>query len=229
MKLLTWSVSSLLLATGFAVTMPASAGISIGGTRIIYNAENKETSLSIKNPASSGVYLVQSWIESGSHSATAPFIVTPPLYRSEPGKENILRIISTHPPAAENKESLYWLNVKSIPATDSERDTHHALQMVVKSRLKVFYRPDGIKGRPEEAYKQLQFTRHGKQLHVTNPTGYYVTFYSLKANGVDVKKADMVPPFGQVDYALPVANASSVSWQAINDFGGMTQSARQDI
>lgn len=222
--------ASLLAATLLmAISVPAEAGISIGGTRVIYQAKNKEATLSIKNPANSSVYLVQSWVEGNNSSRKAPFIVTPPLYRSEPGKENILRIVHTGGQTEGNKETLYWLNVKSIPATDSEAANNNTLQMVVKSRIKIFYRPADIKGDPQDAYKSLQFSRNGSHLHVSNPTGYYVTFYSLKVNGKDVKKADMVPPFGQSDYVVPMSGRVGVTWQAINDFGGITEAANTSV
>lgn len=53
--------ADILLALLLAVfTVQAQAGIVIGGTRIIYNGDKKETSASIRNPDRSGVWLVQS-------------------------------------------------------------------------------------------------------------------------------------------------------------------------
>lgn len=88
--------ADILLALLLAVfTVQAQAGIVIGGTRIIYNGDKKETSASIRNPDRSGVWLVQSWVDSGMKGSKTPFIVTPPLFRINPGEENILRIVRT--------------------------------------------------------------------------------------------------------------------------------------
>jgi P pilus assembly chaperone PapD len=46
----------------------------------------------------------------------------------------------------EDRESVFWLNVKSIPATDDSVPHNNVLQVVVKSRLKLFYRPAGLEG-----------------------------------------------------------------------------------
>ncbi|QLR79175.1 molecular chaperone [Citrobacter freundii] len=213
-------VLALLLAF-FAVQV--QAGIVIGGTRVIYNGEKKETSTSIRNQDKSGVYLVQSWIDTGVKENKAPFIVTPPLFRINPGEENILRIVRTGGSLPEDRESVFWLNVKSIPATDDSMPQNNVLQIVVKSRLKLFYRPAGLEGAQDIAYKNLSVVRSGNHLTVSNPTPYYVTLFTLKVDGLEIKEADMVPPKGSVSFALPSTTASTVSWQAISDYGGISQ------
>jgi P pilus assembly chaperone PapD len=81
--------ADILLALLLAVfTVQAQAGIVIGGTRVIYNGDKKETSASIRNPDRSGVWLVQSWVDSGMKGNKTPFIVTPPLFRINPGREH---------------------------------------------------------------------------------------------------------------------------------------------
>ncbi|WP_423061472.1 fimbrial biogenesis chaperone [Citrobacter portucalensis] len=213
-------VLALLLAF-FAVQV--QAGIVIGGTRVIYNGEKKETSTSIRNQEKSGVYLVQSWVDTGVKGSKAPFIVTPPLFRINPDEENMLRIVRTGGTLPEDRESVFWLNVKSIPATDDSVPQNNVLQIVVKSRLKLFYRPAGLKGAQEIAYKNLSVARSGNHLTVSNPTPYYVTLFTLKVDGLEIKEADMVPPKGSVSFTLPSASGSTVSWQAISDYGGISQ------
>lgn len=210
-------------------TLPAQAGIVIGGTRVIYDGSKKETAASIRNPEKSGVYLVQSWVDAGDMPGKASFIVTPPLFRINPGEENMLRIVRTGGSLPEDRESVFWLNVKSIPATDDSEPRTHVLQVVVKARLKLFYRPPGLAGQPETAYHQLQVARSAGQLTVSNPTAYYVTLFTLKVDGKDIKEADMVPPKGSVSFPLPSATASAVTWQAISDYGGVSQTESRSL
>lgn len=219
-------VLALLLAF---LSVQAQAGIVIGGTRVIYNGDKKETSASVRNPEKSGVYLVQSWMDSGEQGGKAPFIVTPPLFRINPGEENMLRIVRTGGNLPQDRESVFWLNVKSIPATDDSKPRTNVLQVVVKSRLKLFYRPAGLEGQPESAYHQLSVARSGNQLTVSNPTPYYVTLFTLKVDGQEIKEADMVPPKGSASFTLPSAGASSVSWQAISDYGGISQTESRKL
>ncbi|EEJ1823379.1 molecular chaperone [Salmonella enterica] len=212
----------LALALAF-LSVQAQAGIVIGGTRVIYDGDKKETSASVRNPEKSGVYLVQSWVDSGGQGGKTPFIVTPPLFRINPGEENMLRIVRTGGNLPQDRESVFWLNVKSIPATDDSQPRINVLQVVVKSRLKLFYRPAGLEGQPESAYHQLSVARSGNRLTVSNPTPYYVTLFTLKVDGQEIKEADMVPPRGSVTFPLPSGPATSVSWQAISDYGGVSQ------
>ncbi|HDG1710646.1 TPA: molecular chaperone [Kluyvera ascorbata] len=205
------------------LSVQAQAGIVIGGTRVIYDGDKKETAASVRNPEKSGVYLVQSWVDSGEQGGKVPFIVTPPLFRINPGEENMLRIVRTGGNLPQDRESVFWLNVKSIPASDDSQPRTNVLQVVVKSRLKLFYRPAGLEGQPESAYHQLSVARSGNQLTVSNPTPYFVTLFTLKVDGQEIKEADMVPPKGSVSFTLSSANASSVTWQAISDYGGVSQ------
>ena len=216
--------ADVVLAVALAfLSVQAQAGIVIGGTREIYDAEKKETSDSVRNPERTGVYLVQSWVDSGEQGGKVPFIVTPPLFRINPGEENMLRIVRTGGNLPQDRESVFWLNVKSIPASDDSQLRTNVLQVVVKSRLKLFYRPAGLEGQPESAYHQLSVARSGNHLTVSNPTPYFVTLFTLEVDGQEIKEADMVPPKGSVSFTLSSASASRVTWQAISDYGGVSQ------
>lgn len=55
----------------------ASAGVIIGGTRVIFDGAKKEASINITNP-DNVPYLIQSWIDvQDEQSGKAPFIITP--------------------------------------------------------------------------------------------------------------------------------------------------------
>ncbi|WP_058911252.1 molecular chaperone [Entomohabitans teleogrylli] len=210
-------------------THTAWAGIVIGGTRVIYPGDKKETSVSIRNPGDSGVYLVQSWVDMDAPDSKAPFIVTPPLFRINSDEENILRIVRTGGQLPEDRESVYWLNVKAIPAMDSSKADTNVLHIVVKSRLKLFYRPAGLEGRVDTAYQQLQASRSGNRLTLTNPSAYYVSLFSLKVDGQEIKEADMVPPKGSATYTLAGGKVTTVSWQAISDYGAISQPENRNL
>lgn len=46
------------------------------------------------------------------------------------------------------------------------------LQVNIKSKFKIFYRPNGLAGDPAKAWQQLKFTQSGGHLTVANPTPY---------------------------------------------------------
>lgn len=208
-----------------AVSFPSYSGVVMGGTRIVYPAGQKEVSFSVTNMEKQTPYLIQSWIDTapGSKDKASPFVVTPPLFRLEPEQKNVLRIGYTGTSLPADRESLFWLNVKNIAPSNPDRANH--LQVNVKSRFKIFYRPRGLAGDPADAYKSITFTCIGHQLTAHNPTPFFVSFYQVFSGHSEVSEPGMVSPRGERRW--PVNCSNSVRWQAINDFGGITPVAIQ--
>ncbi|WP_455916585.1 fimbrial biogenesis chaperone [Pantoea agglomerans] len=219
-------IKSLLLFTLlFGMVHTASSSVIVGGTRVIYDSAKKETSLSVKNADKNTNYLIQSWIDNlqEDDKDTVPFIITPPLFKLSTDQENILRIVFTGGSLPQDKESAYWLNVKSIPSTT--KTDQNTLQISVKTRIKLFYRPAGLTGDAAEAYKALTFSRAGQTLTVKNPTPYFVSFQSLKIGTQDIKEPGMVAPMSDLSWAVPAGASGKVSWKAINDYGSPSAEA----
>lgn len=221
-KLLILSAVTFLLLTPFV-----SAGPVIGGTRIIYNAEKNEASIAIKNSGNDGVYLIQSWIDAGDgiSGQSVPLVVTPPLFRMEPGDENIMRIIFSGGKLPTDRESIFWLNVRSIPSSRTDETDDNKLQVIVKSRIKIFYRPKGLPGEPIESYKQINVKRYADSFVIENPTPYFISFHNIKISGREVGGVHMIPPRSSKTFDLPKSKEkTTISWQVINDYGGISPS-----
>ncbi|MBT1713640.1 fimbria/pilus periplasmic chaperone [Enterobacter dykesii] len=197
----------------------AQAGVVVGGTRVIYDASKKEATLSVKNP-DSVPYLIQSWIENPDKSpAKVPFIITPPLYRLDQGQKNVMRIVLSGE-LPEDKESMYWLNVKSIPSSEKKANT---LQIALKTRLKLIYRPQALKVHSaEEMADKLIWKRSGNRLLITNPTAYYMNFNEITVGGKSVSDVTYAAPGQTASFDLPEnINAGRITFKIINDFGGL--------
>ena len=205
----------------FAVVFSASvnAGVVIGGTRVIYDGGKKEASLSVNNP-DSVPFLIQSWIDTQSGGAEkAPFIITPPLYRLDQGQQNVMRIVRAGN-LPEDKESMFWLNIKSIPSAPKKENT---LQVAVKTRIKLIYRPASLKGSvPELLADQLTWQKTGNQVQVTNPTKFYMNFNQITVNGKALPDVTFVAPGSSARFDLPAGVSSgAVVFKLISDYGGI--------
>ncbi|AJR00394.1 P pilus assembly protein, chaperone PapD [Enterobacteriaceae bacterium bta3-1] len=217
---------SLLLSLSITPII-ASAGVVVGGTRLIFDGSRKEASLSVRsNDKDKSPYLIQSFIDNNGPKGNTPspdklpFIVTPPLFRLEAGQENVLRIIRTGGALPEDRESVFWMNVKAIPANNPADSGKNVLRFSIKNRIKLFYRPPSLKKQPEKLFNDVTFSATGDTLTVHNPTGYYLTFYSLSAGGQSVDTTDvMVPPKGSARYHLSKMGVGPVKFQYINDYG----------
>lgn len=197
-----------------------AAGIQIGRTRIIYNAEKKEIALPLVNKDNALPWLVQSWTDTGDGKTRGPFIITPPLFRLDPQKEQSLRIAWNGTVLPDDRESIFYMNIRTIPATAKEDSDKNVMRLIYKTRLKLFWRPDGLKGTQGETCKNLHFKRQNNELQVINEGAYYSTFDSLYVGNAKVEKADMVAPASAISVDLPKNIAGNrVSWRCITDYG----------
>lgn len=209
-------VACVFLSVGIS---EVNAGVIIGGTRVVYDGNKNESSVSVTNPDSSP-YLIQSWVESQNGSAEkTPFIITPPLYRLDKGQQNVERIVLAGS-VAQDKESLYWLNIKSIPAASRK---NNALQIAVKTRIKLIYRPAALKGViPDELADNLTWRRSGSQIQVINPTKVVMNFNEISINGKKLEDVTYVLPGASARFDFPKGiTGETVTFKIINDYGGV--------
>ena len=211
-----------LLSTLLLVAATAHAGVIINGTRLVYLGDKKESSLGLSNPDTTD-YLVQSWVDSGGKNlAKAPFMITPPLFRLDAKEDNVLRVIRTGGNLPEDRESLYWLNIKAIPSS-KHVEGMNTLQIAINTRIKLLYRPSAVKGRPEEVAEKLEWHREGNDLVVNNPTPFYMNFQSVTLNGHKVAKATWAVPKTETHFALPAnTGGNTVAWSIITDYGSIS-------
>jgi chaperone protein EcpD len=216
----------------------AHASVVITGTRVIFNASQAEATVRLTNDDSRPA-LVEAWIDDGNidstpDSAHTPFLITPPLFRMDPDKDQSLRILLVQggKPLPADRESVFWLNVLEIPPkpNDAEHAGKNYLQFAIRSRIKLFYRPAKLPGDSITAPDRLVFkATAGKAaaLEIHNPTPYYITIISLSlgANPKPVAGAEgMVAPFG--DLRLPLKGVAQaavagapIAFTTINDYG----------
>lgn len=210
---------ALLLSVGLNY---AYAGVALGATRVIYPAGQKQVQLAVTNNDDKSTYLIQSWVENAQGQKYGNFVITPPLFSMQGKKENTLRIIdSTNNQLPQDRESLFWLNVKAIPAMDKSNLSENTLQLAIVSRIKLYYRPTSLVILPEEAPGKLSFSRHGVSLTLNNPTPYYLTVTELKAGTHPLENA-LVPPMGNVSVNFPSGVGNIITYRTINDYGAMT-------
>jgi chaperone protein EcpD len=229
------SAGLLILCLGFG---SAQASVVIGGTRVVFPAQDGEVTLRLSNNGERPA-LVEAWIDHGDQHSTpdkvdTPFLITPPLFRMEAHKDQSLRILFTQParPLPTDRESVFWLNVLEIPPKPSGKQFvgKNYLQLAIRSRLKLFYRPAGLAGDALKAPAELGFKAvtngAGQALLVHNPTPYHITISQITVNvsGKSYKvDTGMVAPLA--DLRLDISGlertpvGSPIRFDTINDYG----------
>ncbi|HAW2355779.1 TPA: fimbria/pilus periplasmic chaperone [Citrobacter amalonaticus] len=212
-------LSTLLFPLMLLSALVHAGGVTVGGTRLIYDGAKKEAIINVTSTDASP-YLIQSWVDSveGDHQKV-PFIITPPLFRIEGNEQNMLRVVRTGGNLPKDRESLYWLNIKAIPSGNKNEESN-ALQIAVKTRIKLIYRPEGLKGVPEDVAGKLTWSQAGSRLTVTNPTPFIMNFWSVSVGSRDIKVKTYVMPFSQTTFSVPEGASGIISWKLISDYGG---------
>ncbi|MFL4617045.1 molecular chaperone [Stenotrophomonas maltophilia] len=199
-----------LAAALSSAALSASAGVVITGTRVVFPAEQREVSVRLQNTGDTPS-LVQAWIDDGKKSnevpgeSTVPFVIRPPIFRMDGGRSQLLRISHTGESMPADRESVYFLNVLAVPGKRAENAGSAELNLVVRTRMKLFYRPKALSAAgAAKAAAQLQWSvsedASGWVLNATNPTPYYVSVNAIEAGGLI--RADVAAPLATTPYRL---------------------------
>ncbi|WP_261161847.1 fimbria/pilus periplasmic chaperone [Serratia fonticola] len=202
--------------------LASAAGVTLNTTRIIYSQGSHQQTVSVRNSDEKTTFLIQSWVENADGKKTKDFVVTPPLFTSKPGNENMLRLVYSGDLLPQDRESLYFFNSKAIPSVDKEAlEGKNALILAAITRIKLFVRPQNLKLLPEAAPAELRFKKEGQVLNINNPTPYYLTLTELKTGQTPLQDI-MVAPMSSASVSLPASTGSDVTFSTINDYGGLT-------
>ncbi|EPF0139081.1 fimbria/pilus periplasmic chaperone [Enterobacter hormaechei] len=214
-------IAAVIFCVASATSLNASASIVTGSTRVIFDGSRQAASLSVEN-SDKVTNLVQSWISpaKGSPLKKENMIITPPLFRLEAGKKASIRIVRSGLPVPEDRESLLWLNVKGIPATDGS-EGKNTMQIAINSKIKLIYRPAALKGQtPESSAEKLKWNLTAKGLQVNNPTPFYMNFSRIEINHQALSGQYFVAPFSTLSISEGVMSPhGKVTWSLINDYG----------
>lgn len=235
---------SILILAGYN----ANASIVINSTRIILRQEKKETVAQLSNKGTTPL-LAQTWIDDGDANADPsaiklPFSVTPPVVRVDPGKGQAIRILAVNPHLPIDRESIFWFNVMEIPPAASMTEQQNFIQVAVRTRIKLFYRPASLPISPTLAYERLGFElKHANsgaasyKIVIKNPSPYFITFNYLalqfsKHENMQISLNNpenrMISPFAEMSIDIPALKNSPpantrVSFATVNDSGGITR------
>lgn len=232
-----------LLATALmlgcaSIAQAAEGGVSLGGTRLVFDGGKDSASMTVTNSSVADVWLMRFWVSpygeksddaNAKGSSAVPFAVTPPLYRLDPKGAVQLRINQVAETLPADRESVFYLNNLAIPPKKGEKSYQKAvqsgLQFAVNTRIKLFYRPAAISdsNAVKAAPGKMTIVPSGKNIVVKNPTPWFVTMAQLSVNGkaLQTDKDTMVAPFGELSLPVTVAHGT-FSYSTVDDRGMTT-------
>ncbi|MGV8927165.1 MAG: fimbria/pilus periplasmic chaperone [Ewingella sp.] len=222
-----------LLILFFGICQSALASVVMTGSRIIYSSDAKSVDVQLRNNDEIP-YVVQAWFDSGDDKSTpvtgkAPFVVTPPTFRIAQKDGQVLRIFYTGASTLpQDRESIFYFNFLQIPPRNIGGDKGNQMVVMLKNRLKVFYRPSTLKVNNKKIFDYLTFSNiSSKKIRITNTSPYYMSLVKIIVNGEGAKeKTVMISPFGYEDVALSAKkitghNAQGIEIGLVNDYGAV--------
>lgn len=211
----------------------SQAALVISTTRVVFDSDKRSVSLIVSNP-SKNTYAVQTWVNTAADDTTTavPFAPSPPLFRLPPGQEQQLKINRLPNDLPNDRESLFYFNVQEIPQAQNNGQGN-VLNVALRTRLKLFYRPVQLKDNPVERLKDLQWSIRqidgNAILQVDNPTPFHVSFTRMDITGngqqLRLNTPAMAAPLSSQSYPLEgikPATGLRVTFATLNDYGGAT-------
>ncbi len=190
----------LLLASVFAVS--ASAAVHLDRTRLIFMGKQKSASILVANEMPQP-YLLQAWVEGeNEEKITWPLLAVPPLQRIDAAQKKFIQVVNVDEAGLlSDRESLFYLNILEVPPQVAEENV---LQIAFQSRIKIFYRPQGLVHQGKTPWQQaLQLSVEEGALMFKNPTAFHTVIVFL-GNGKDQPYPEfselIMKPYSSVRY-----------------------------
>jgi len=128
----------MLLAFFFASSV-SQAAVVMNASRIIMDGTPEQT-ITFDN-TSENPFIVQ--IEPDDNKKP-DFFAMPPVFKIKEKGGQTVKIKLLHTDLPRDKESLFYLNFTQIPGVRKNEKNDNRLNIIIQSRLKIIYRPEGV-------------------------------------------------------------------------------------
>ncbi|WCF13470.1 molecular chaperone [Edwardsiella piscicida] len=231
--------SAALLLFSAYLAAADERGIYLDKTRVVLLSDKSAAPIGVINRSTSRAWLIRGWVDAYSGTGDDTFLVTPTLFRLGPDSQIRLRVNAIRADRLpQDRESVFRLNVLSIPARDAqtpEGDTQvsGSLSTALNNQIKLFYRPLSLH-RPAEidaAYRRLRFEKNPRASGWSTPP-------LLRHPGrchdqrppPERRSGDHGRPLGELILPfIPAASAQRIRYSAINDYGGRADVLQRDL
>ncbi|MEQ4922017.1 fimbrial biogenesis chaperone [Proteus hauseri] len=209
---------SLMIISLVSIIPVCQSGIQINKNKFIYIEKNNNEKIEIKNN-SDDAYFIQSSVKLANteNDDVSPFMISPPIFKLSANETFFLDIIKIDDITDNEKESLYKINIKSIPIVNGKNENilHISLNMIYN----LIYRPKSLEPIADDLYYKVDILRNNdNELIIHNPTPYYLTITSIKnKDKVIFDKTKRLPPFGKYNTKTKIRDINTLSYSIKNE------------
>lgn len=230
----------LFLFSLFILSFSASASVVVTNTRVIYPSDVKERSVQLTNN-DDFPNIVQVWTdinnpESTPENADGPFLALPAIFRMEPKRGQLIRLIYSGGELPKDRESLFYLNFLQIPPLSKANSGENQMLLMLKNRVKIFYRPAEIRTSSFDTAKNitfnLKYNSNGIELLVDNSSAFFASFIEAK---IIAGKQELIIPIDMIEpksskiieifnKQFVIVESMKIEFTLVNDYGGFEKS-----
>lgn len=219
-----------------ACSITANASVVMTNTRVIYPSDAQEQTIQLTN---NDVFpnVVQVWTdinnpESTPDNADGPFLALPSIFRIEPKRGQMVRLVYTGPELPKDRESVFYLNFLQIPPLSKSNAGQNQMLVMLKNRVKIFYRPIEIESNSIDVSKKINFDieydEMGINLIIENDSAFFASFVNAKIiSGKQefLAKIDMIEPKSKKiinikNQQFVISVPIKIEYTLIDDYGG---------
>lgn len=217
------NISKILILSVLTLNV-SMAQLAFDRTRVVFNRNSqKSVSIAVENISPKMPFLAQAWIETAQGvKMSEPLVALPMLQRINPKQEKQIKIglVGSESILPQDRESLLSLNILGVPPKDGQVEGQ--LNIMIKSSLKLFYRPKGLKTMQDNAWvNEMKVSKSGNTYTLENPSPYHIVIYGFRT-GIGAKaipKDVILKPFSSEKVTVNAGNTPIILYLKDNGSG----------
>ena len=210
---------SVISAMAFPL-MANSAGFGFDKTRLIIADGKDSGSITIQNGNENGL-LIKSHVEDADMVLSRDARAVPKMFQVKGNHSGRIRVVVNPASLPKDRETQFWLYTKAFPEIKLDNKNSNQMQVNFVTRLKVFYRPQGLKADIKKANATLKWSNQDGRLTAKNDSPLNLTVIGVDVGAKHVSTSHVIKPYSQWNTGVKLSEGQTkVRWEAMNDLGG---------
>lgn len=204
----------ITLVTFLLISGVSQAAVVMNTSRIVMEGISEKT-VTFDN-TSENPYIVQ--IESDNNQKP-DFVAMPPIFKIKEKGGQTVKIKLSSSSLPQDKESVFYMNFTQIPGVRKNQDDSNRLNIVIRSRLKIIYRPKSVNAFSEKEESKVSYIVQSGKLIVSNNSPNVLSIREISNGKHVLAKTITLLPGGNYSTLIKDRLSGPLRAVIINDYG----------